>query len=205
MATDPAHDPQRAVPRADRRVVEDQAGFRGSPDDERLGGKRDATRLRLVLHLDDPGGGRRGRRNFHRGRRRIGFAADGRREPLVPRPSVGPRRVEVANKVRRRRGDARSQPTAMPSVLRSAKYCSLTEKTSSSFIFSAGGRSPGSWGSARDDLLGDLEVGAEEQSRAARRDLDGLHPALEVGLRAVLHPLLDDDPQRLALHAAACA
>ena len=35
------------------------------------------------------------------------------------------------------------QPTAMPSVLRSAKYCSLTEKTRSSFIFSAGGRSPG--------------------------------------------------------------
>ena len=45
---------------------------------------------------------------------------------------------------------------------------------------------------------------AEEEARAARRDVDRLHPALDVRLGAVLDELLDDEAQRVALRPAAC-
>ena len=63
---------------------------------------------------------------------------------------------------------------AMPSALRSAKYCVDTEKTISSFSLSCGGKIAGLLRLGGDDLLGDLEVAAEEQARARRGELDAL-------------------------------
>ena len=63
---------------------------------------------------------------------------------------------------------------AMPRALRSAKYCVDTEKRISSFSFSCGGEIAGLLRLGGDDLLGDLEVAAEEQARRASGDLDAL-------------------------------
>ncbi len=93
----------------------------------------------------------------------------------------------------------RRYPIAMPSALRSARYCSLTLKTMSSFSFSGGERSPGSCGSAAMIFFAISRSAQSKRPRACRRDVDRLHPALQVRLRAVLDELLDDEAERVAL------
>src|SRR5262249_12612306 len=51
----------------------------------------------------------------------------------------------------------------------------------------------------RDDLLRDLEIGAEEEAGPCTGHVDRLHPALQVRLRAVLDELLDDETEAVTL------
>ena len=71
-----AEDTQRAVPRTDRLVAEDEVRRRRRTHDEHFAGQGNATCFGLVLRLDQPGGIREIRRNLESRGRRIRFAAN---------------------------------------------------------------------------------------------------------------------------------
>ena len=167
MATSPPQHAERAVPRTDRRVVDDKVGGRRRPDDEPLGGQRarvalpprpaprrprtSSSAVAGISTVDDDG---------------EGSSTSGIGDSFFHDPLSGRRRQKLLTK--RRLPSASSRPRFRAScAARSTARSPRRRAAPSSFPPAAG---PRELRLGADDLLGDLQVGAEQQARPARRD-----------------------------------